>query len=67
MTYDEMGNMLSANSLKRTEGSGATPSEVPVNDTVTYTYDMFNRITRSQGPNGRETLNTYDKNGNRCV
>ena len=64
MTYDEMGNMLSANSLKRTEGSGATPSEVPVNDTVTYTYDMFNRITRSQGPNGRETLNTYDKNGN---
>jgi len=64
MSYDEAGNLLTQETFE--VKAPVTDQEVTISagDRVDYVYDKSGRIIKVLGPNGRETINAYDTDGN---
>lgn len=65
-SYDEAGRVLASETfLQEVEvGTGRITAEVTAGDRVQYAYDKAGRTVRVVGPNGRETVQLYDRAGN---
>jgi RHS repeat-associated protein len=65
-SYDENGQVLSSEtfSLKAAKADGRVLSSVSAGDRTESVYDKAGRLAAAYGPNGRETLNSYDAAGN---
>jgi RHS repeat-associated protein len=65
VSYDETKNPLSKETtLLKTNKNGEAIENIPANDKQTYQYDLAGKLTGTYGPNGRETINQYDSEGN---
>jgi RHS repeat-associated protein len=65
-TYDEAGNILSAETFEygKPKNGGTGEVLIPAGDRREYAYDKAGRLIKAKGPGERETLNEYDINGN---
>ncbi|MFE5319172.1 RHS repeat-associated core domain-containing protein [Paenibacillus sp. NPDC056579] len=64
MQYDEANRVLSSETLmQKAPLAGGTPEETSAGDKTDYIYDKVGRLTKVSGPNGKETIQTYDRAG----
>lgn len=65
-TYDESGNVLSRETFAYKEplAAGYGESYESAGDRTAYVYDRASRLIKVTGPDGRETINEYDAEGN---
>lgn len=64
-SYDKSNSILSSETWElKVPAAGGQGIRTSVGDQVSYAYDKLGRLISTSGPNGRETLNTYDRIGN---
>jgi YD repeat-containing protein len=64
MSYDEAANLLNKETFEVKAPASGQEVTTSTGDRVDYAYDKAGRIIKVLGPNGRETANTYDADGN---